>query len=222
MSQHNYHFTLPKVGNTPGEIFISFLKSIRDLDPTGMASTVVNVNEAKQNIDQSDFFKKCFQVIKDADFDQLSYDQLQDLIKKIDELTDKYQGDEIVNIFTKIDNKEKGDVLASIFKARLYKQISPEDFSSLTSMIINTPYNYFDNLQKYIEDYYEPSISEKLCGEGVVRSYRVEDGMSDTYTLTYNGMHLLKFLRTDIDPNLQARPEDERKVKAGLYWEEWE
>lgn len=222
MSQNINHFTLKKIGNTPGKVAISFLKSLRDLDPSGVASTVVNVNEFRQNIHQNAFFKKCLRVIKDVDFDQLSPDQQQDLINEIDKLTVQFQGDKIAKIFTSIDNIEKGDVLASIFKARLYEQITPEVFSSLTSMIINIPYDYFNNLQKYIEDFYEPTISEKLCGEGVVRSYRVENGRPDSYTLTDNGVHLLKFLRTDTDPNLQAKPDDKRIVKARIYWDEWE
>lgn len=145
------------------------------------------------------FFRKFISTI--YGIQDISAKKLKSFLAEVEKKANDCSGDVIANIIDRIDNINKGTVLANLIKAKINDKISIEDFFRLTSVLERIPYVDFIELKKYkIPFYNENGGTELLYTTGALKLDTIGLGGEDLYKLSELGIKLIRFgLDTSIE-----------------------
>lgn len=96
---------------------------------------------------------------------------LEERIKFMQEYTDKNKEEgceALLAVIDRLDNVNKVDILANLMKAKIKEHINISDFIRLCAIIDRIPFSDFNELVKYVEDYYEEGSTDVLLSAGVL------------------------------------------------------
>ena len=113
-----------------------------------------------------------------------------------------YSGNVIAGIISRIDNINKGDILARLTRAKMSGEISIEDFFRISSVVERIPYSDFKYLTAFRERNYIPGgVSELLLSAGVLSQTGIDGNADhDWLELSPIGTKLLKYgLNFDVE-----------------------
>lgn len=120
-------------------------------------------------------------------------------------------GDVFMSLLDRLDNINKVTIVANLFKARVMKDISTDDFIRLTSVLERIPLVDLSNLELYNKPYYKAGSTEVLNASGAIRLHTIDAGDAegngeDKYILTELGAKILRYglLSADISDIQQS------------------
>ncbi|MGL4852903.1 MAG: hypothetical protein ACRC3Z_09725 [Phocaeicola sp.] len=97
----------------------------------------------------------------------------------------------ILSLIDRIDNINKIDILTNLTKARVYNEISLDDYFRLTTILERITYIDLDRLETYAMPIYEAGITDLLYTTGVLKLHTLDSGGA-------NGGGIDKFILSDL------------------------
>ncbi len=102
--------------------------------------------------------------------------------------------DALLTVIDQLDNQNKVAILARLLKAKIDGFITIHEFNRLVTCLQRIPFSDITKMKDYVEDYYEPGVTEILNTAGVLYlSCEDFDNNTNGYKLNYNGVLLLKY-----------------------------
>lgn len=103
-------------------------------------------------------------------------------------------GDLLLSLINRLDNIHKVTIVTNLFRAKVLKDITIDDFIRLSSILERIPIVDLYNLEKFISPAYIVGVSEVLYASGTIRLCKIgdDDNPGDEYVLTEIGANLLK------------------------------
>lgn len=153
-----------------------------------------------QGYRENEFFKKlCTVVLEIKDIDEQKRYQF---TKEVEEKAQDFSGNVLMSMIDRLDNINKGVVLANLIRARVDDKISIENFFRLVSILERIPYSDLDKLIAFNKPYYDDSgVTELLNATGAI-DICVADSNPDSnnqYELTSLGRMLVQYgLKIDV------------------------
>ena len=145
-----------------------------------------------ENYKLSEFFRK-FTAFA-LELTDVSAEERVKFSEEVQEKANDYSGNVLMGMVDRLDNINKGQVLANLIKARIHQFISVDDFFRLSSMLERIPYVDLKHLEKYQEDYYDESgDSELLYSTGVLQMASIDKDEGNKYVLSLLGEKLMMF-----------------------------
>ena len=156
--------------------------------------------ELYQGYREMEFFRKLCAVI--LEIKDINEQERHRFTKEVEEKAKDYSGNVLMNMIDRLDNINKGTVLANLIHARTDDKISIDDFFRLVSILERIPYTDLDKLIAFNEPYYDNSgVTELLNATGAI-DVCVIDSETDSpnlYELTSLGRMLVQYgLKIDV------------------------
>ena len=102
--------------------------------------------------------------------------------------------DALLSVIDQLDNQNKVEILANLLKAKIEGKISIFEFNRLVSCLQRVPFSDINRLKDYMEDHYEPGVTEVLYAAGFLYlSHEDFENSTNEYKLNHNGVQLLKY-----------------------------
>lgn len=129
-------------------------------------------------------------------------DELDGMIQEIDSKNKESFFESMMDIIERIDNINKTDILANILRHSIRGDISRSNYLRHCWIIANVTYIDLQQLYQYTVDYYEPSSTEILFANGLIRETVIDGGEYDAddvntggskYGLSPLGEEMLRF-----------------------------
>lgn len=158
----------------------------------GGAKFVLDEIDIFENYKLSEFFRK-FTALA-LELTDVSAEERVKFSEEVQEKANDYSGNVLMGMVDRLDNINKGQVLANLIKARIHQFISVDDFFRLSSMLERIPYVDLEHLEKYQEGYYDESgDSELLYSTGVLQMASIDKDEGNKYVLSLLGEKLMMF-----------------------------
>lgn len=146
-----------------------------------------------QGYRESDFFRKLCTVV--LEIKDINEQERHRFTKEIEEKAKDFSGNVLMNLIDRLDNINKGTVLANLIRARVDDKISIENFFRLVSVLERIPYTDLGKLIAFDKPYYDYSgVTELLNATGAIE-VSILDGNPDSpsqYVLTPLGRMLVQ------------------------------
>lgn len=131
-------------------------------------------------------------------------------------------GDLILSMIDRLDNINKVAILTNLFRARVYEDLTVDDFLRLSSVLDKIPYIDLRSLIEYETPNYQSGITEILYTSGAIRIDSIggmdsEKNGNDQYILTDLGVKLLRF---GLNLNIDSTPSSPGIKISNLEWHE--
>lgn len=135
-------------------------------------------------------------------------------LDEVEEAAKDYSGNVIAGMISRIDNINKGMLLANLTKAKMAKSISIEDFFRLTAVTERIPFPDFKYLAEFVEKNYVPGgVSELLLSAGVISQTSIDENENhDWFELSPIGTKLMKY---GFGTNVEIK--DRTKMEIPMY-----
>ena len=102
--------------------------------------------------------------------------------------------DALLSVIDLLDNLNKVGIMANLLKAKIDGEITIYEFNRLIACLQRIPYSDIHKLNDYVEDHYEPGVTDILYTAGVLfLSHEDFENNTNEYKLNHNGNQLLKF-----------------------------
>lgn len=182
---HNIKIRGIKEGVTDG--FITLFTAI-----PCVGSIVAKAPEIYRGYRENVFFRKFASVVLGVQ--DLEHDKLVSFLKEVQNLANDYSGNVLMEIIDRLDNVNKGRVLANLISARASNDITTEDFFRLSTMLERIPFADLGKLVDYQPPYYDSTgVTELLYASGALYISIIDPQDGDKYSLSPLGVKLLKF-----------------------------
>lgn len=128
-----------------------------------------------------------------------SQEDLNGMISEIEGVNSEFFFETLTDTLDRIDNANKARILGNILHNCIIGYISRDNFLRHSWILSNVPYIDLQQLYKYTEDYYEPSSSDILAANGLIRETTLDEGTFASFTggckygLTLLGEEILKY-----------------------------
>lgn len=126
----------------------------------GGAEFLLDEIDIFENYKLSEFFRK-FTAFA-LELTDISAEERVKFSEEVQEKANDKSGNVLMGMVDRLDNINKGQVLANLIKARIHQMISVEDFFRLSSMLERIPYVDLNMLRYYKEPYYDESGDTEL------------------------------------------------------------
>lgn len=167
------------------------LKAVVNLIP-GVGGALAQELQSIEDYKTNEFFRKFTIFI--MELTDLGTDERDMFSREIEEKANDYSGNVLLGLVDRLDNINKGKILANLIKAKVSGDISIEDFFRLSSMTERIPYVDLINLPKYQFDYYDESgDTELLFATGVLTQTVIDANDNGKYRLSILGQKLLEY-----------------------------
>ena len=173
-----------------GDVTIDLLANDNVLDKIPVLGTIASIYKVTKNIQFLRLMKKVHKFLfltKDTTLTERI-----EFIKEYTEINKEQGYEALLAVIDKLDNINKVDILVNLMKAKIKGYIGIVDFIRLCNVIDRIPYPDFNELSKYIEDYYQVGSTEVLLSAGVLFNTTI-DGNGNKYKLNALGETLLKY-----------------------------
>lgn len=122
-------------------------------------------------------------------------EQRKEFLYEIEKTAEDYSGNVIAGMISRIDNINKGKILSNLTKAKIYGEISIEDFFRITTVVERIPYADFKYLSEFRnKNYISGGVSELLFSAGVISQTGIDGNVDhDWFELSPIGTKLMKF-----------------------------
>lgn len=158
----------------------------------GGAKFVLDEIDIFENYKLSEFFRK-FTAFA-LELTDVSAEERVKFSEEVQKKANDYSGNVLMGMVDRLDNINKGQVLANLIKARIHQFISVDDFFRLSSMLERIPYVDLDMLKYYKESYYDESgDTELLYATGALNQNTINIYGRNKYVLSTLGEKLLRF-----------------------------
>lgn len=153
-----------------------------------------------QGYRECDFFRKlCTVVLEIKDINEKERHRF---TKEVEEKARDFSGNVLMGMIDRLDNINKGTVLANLIRARVEGKISIDDFFRLVSVLERIPYIDLEKLMAFDKPHYDYSgVTELLNATGAI-DVCVIDSNPDSpnlYELTSLGRKLVEYgLKIDV------------------------
>lgn len=164
-----------------------------------------------QNYKDSEFFRKYVTYI--YELKDTTVEERSKFVEEIKEKAHDYAGNVISGMVDRMDNINKGVILARLSIARIHGFITIEDFFRLTSVLERIPYVDIEQLPKYQEDYYDPDGDTELLFATGVLVQTLADEEGNRYRLSPLGRKLMLF---GLQVNVEV--EESKGTKTVMRW----
>lgn len=146
-----------------------------------VGSILASAPELYQGYRENEFFRKlCKVLLEIKDVKEL---ERQQFLQEVEEKAKDFSGNVLMNMIDRLDNINKGTVLANLIHARTDDKISIDDFFRLVSILERIPYTDLDKLIAFNEPYYDNSgVTELLNATGAI-DVCVIDSNPDSHNL---------------------------------------
>lgn len=156
--------------------------------------------ELYQGYREMEFFRKlCIVVLEIKDINEQGRHRF---MKEVEEKAKDFSGNVLMNMIDRLDNINKGTVLANLIHARTDDKISIDDFFRLVSILERIPYTDLDKLIAFNEPYYDASgVTELLNATGAIDVCIIDSNpdSNNQYELTSLGRMLVQYgLKIDV------------------------
>lgn len=179
------------------------LKAVVNLIP-GVGGALAQELQSIEDYKTNEFFRKFTIFI--MELTDLGTDERDMFSREIEEKANDYSGNVLLGLVDRLDNINKGKILANLIKAKVSGDISIEDFFRLSSMTERIPYVDLINLPKYQFDYYDESgDTELLFATGVLIQTVIDANDNGKYRLSVLGQKLLEYgmgVKLDVERNV--------------------
>ena len=102
--------------------------------------------------------------------------------------------DALLSVIDHLDNLNKVGIMVNLLKAKIDGEITIYEFNRLIACLQRIPYSDIHKLNDYVEDHYEPGVTDILYTAGVLfLSHEDFENNTNEYKLNHNGNQLLKF-----------------------------
>ena len=167
------------------EIIKSFLRQI----PTGAA--VVQVTNELIKWQYNSFIRKAGTYI--YHIRKLSKDNKRKFFNEVSEAAKDHGGTILFDMLQRFDNKNKAEILANLTIAETNDNISINDYFRASTVLERIPYVDLCQLEKYVEDYYDPNSTPLIYQSGAIEETVIDPNSSSKYQLTAIGKILLRY-----------------------------
>lgn len=163
---------------------------------------------------ENQFFRKLLAVL--YQLEEVNHAQMQQFLNDIRKTAGDYSGNVLTEMIDRLDNINKGFVLANLIEARAKSEITMEDFFRLASMLERIPFPDLNKLVLFaMEPHYEPSgITELLYASGALIERVLEGGADTKYMLSELG---IKMARHGL--KLDVRQDGQRGMVVNPGWD---
>ena len=113
--------------------------------------------------------------------------------------------DALLTVIDQLDNQNKVAIMVRLLKAKIDNLINILEFNRIVACLQRIPFSDIPKLEDYLEDHYEPGVTEILNTAGVLYlSHEDFENNTNEYQLNYNGVLLLKY---GLDKNVEIPKE---------------
>ena len=167
----------------------NFFKQLLNIIP--WAGGVINGEiDVFIGIQEANFFRNYWAYV--CELKDTTEEQREKFIEEVEKTAEDYSGNVIVGLISRIDNINKGKMLANLTRARIKGAISIEDFFRITNVLERIPFSDLKYLLLFQEDnYLEGGATEILYSSGVI--YQSVVGKDSRFRLTEIGIKLLVY-----------------------------
>ena len=173
------------------------------IEALGFIPFVGNLPDSVKNIcsgyRENQFFRKLLAVL--YQLEEVNHAQMQQFLDDIRKTAGDYSGNLLTEMIDRLDNINKGFVLANLIEARAKSEITMDDFFRLASMLERIPFPDLNKLVLFAtEPHYEPSgITELLYASGALIERVLEEGVGTKYMLSELGIKMARHgLKLDV------------------------
>ena len=185
-----------------GDMAIDIMVNDNALDKIPVLGTIASIYKVTKNIQLLRLMKKVYKFIfltKDTTLTERI-----EFIKEYTEISKEEGYEALLAVIDKLDNINKVDVIVNLMKAKIRGYIGIVDFIRLCNVIDRIPYPDFNELSKYIEEYYQAGSTDVLLSAGVLFNTTI-NGNENKYKLNHLGENLLRYgLLVDVSVDKQT------------------
>ena len=186
----------------------NFFKQLLNIIPwaggaiNGEIDVVIGIQEAN-------FFRNYWSYV--CELKDTTEEQREKFIEEVEKTAEDYSGNVIVGLISRIDNINKGKILANLTRARIIDAITIEDFFRITNVLERIPFSDLKYLLFFQEEnYLEGGVTEILYSSGAI--YQSVVGKDSRFRLTEIGVRLLVYgmhqeVTVPAKRNVSVRPE---------------
>lgn len=149
--------------------------------------------ELYQGYREMEFFRKLCTVV--LEIKDINEQERHRFTKEVEEKAKDFAGNVLMSMIDRLDNINKGTVLANLIRARVDDKISIENFFRLVSILERIPYTDLEKLIAFNEPYYDNSgVTELLNATGAIDVCVIdnEPDSPNQYELTSLGRMLVQ------------------------------
>lgn len=165
-----------------------------------VGSILAAAPELYQGYRENEFFRKLCKVL--LEIKDVKEPERQRFLQEVEKKAKDFSGNVLVNMIDRLDNINKGSVLANLIHARTDDKISIDDFFRLVSILERIPYTDLDKLIAFNEPYYDNSgVTELLNATGAIDVCVIDSNpdSNNQYELTSLGRMLVQYgLKIDV------------------------
>ena len=160
-------------------------------------------------IQEANFFRNYWAYV--CELKDTTEEQREKFIEEVEKTAEDCSGNVIVGLISRIDNINKGKILANLTRARIKGAITIEDFFRITNVLERIPFPDLKYLLLFQEDnYLEGGVTEILYSSGAISQSVV--GKDFRFRLTEIGIKLLVYgmhqeVTVPAERNVSVRPE---------------
>lgn len=167
------------------------LQSVRDIN-IPIVGCIIQISTS---ISDTMFMKKCLKFLKGIS--DIPKEKRYEFIGDLSVRNQEDAAELILSIINKLDHPQKIELICKLFKAKVFDEISIDDFIRLSFMIEKCPYIDLLYLREYEKPNYIPGSTELLSSAGLIEKTiydfgGAEGGGCDKYSLTNLGKILLR------------------------------
>ena len=183
-----------------------------------VGSILAEAPELYQGYRENEFFRKLCKVL--LEIKDVKEPERQRFLQEVEDKAKDFSGNVLMNMIDRLDNINKGTVLANLIQARTDDKISIDDFFRLVSILERIPYTDLDKLIAFNEPYYDASgVTELLNATGAIDVCIIDSNpdSNNQYELTSLGRMLVQYgLKIDVANTLH------NGTTAQMTWNEVE
>lgn len=125
---------------------------------------------------------------------EIEVDKKRKFVKEYIESNQEEGIDALLSVIDLLDNLNKVCIMVNLLKAKIDGQITIYEFNRLIACLQRIPYSDIHKLNDYVEDHYEPGVTDILYTAGVLfLSHEDFENSTNEYKLNHNGNQLLKY-----------------------------
>lgn len=125
---------------------------------------------------------------------EIEVDKKRKFVKEYIESNQEEGIDALLSVIDLLDNLNKVCIMVNLLTAKIDGQITIYEFNRLIACLQRIPYSDIHKLNDYVEDHYEPGVTDILYTAGVLfLSHEDFENSTDEYKLNHNGNQLLKY-----------------------------
>ena len=186
----------------------SFFKQLLNIIPWA-GGAIVGEIDVSIGIQEANFFRNYWAYV--CELKDTTEEQREKFIEEVEKTAEDYSGNVIVGLISRIDNINKGKILANLTRARIKGAITIEDFFRIANVLERIPFSDLKYLMLFQEDnYLEGGVTEILYSSGAI--YQSVVGKDTKFRLTEIGVKLIVYgmqhgVTVHAERNVSVRPE---------------